>query len=75
MKGLPITIEQRLPYSFDRRVFRYCYRFMDAYRVGLTGAVLDYTVKKFQVTVKFLLMPLEKTWKQNVLQRNVSRRY
>ena len=34
--------------SYVRRVARYCYRFMDAYRVGLTGAALDYTVKKFK---------------------------
>ena len=47
-RDLPITIEQRLPISYVRRVARYCYRFMDAYRVGLSGAALDYTVKKFK---------------------------
>ena len=48
-----------LPFS----VSRYCYRFMDAYRVGLTGTTLDHTVKNIKSVKNFLLMPLEKRWK------------
>jgi hypothetical protein len=45
-RDLPITIELRLPISYFR--LRYCYWFIDEYRVSLTGAALDYTVKKFK---------------------------
>ena len=46
-EGLPITIEERLPVAFVRRAFQHCFRFMDGYRQGLTGPILEYAVKKY----------------------------
>jgi hypothetical protein len=44
---LPITIEDILPLSTIRKYSRSCFRFMDAYRRGLTGLVLEYAVKRY----------------------------
>ena len=46
--GLPITLEEKLPIAFVRRAFDHCLRFMNGYRDGLTGAVLEYAVKKYK---------------------------
>ena len=47
--GLPITLEEKLPIAFVRgRAFDQCLRFMNGYRDGLTGAVLEYAVKKYK---------------------------
>jgi hypothetical protein len=45
--GLPETIANRLPLAFVRRVSRYCIRFMDGYRAGLEGPLLDYAMKRY----------------------------
>ena len=45
-KGLPITLDELMPIAFVRRAFNHCLRFMAGYRVGLTGAVLEYAIKK-----------------------------
>jgi len=37
----------RLPLAFVRRVSRYCIRFMDGYRAGLEGPLLDYAMKRY----------------------------
>ena len=34
-----------MPIAFVRRAFNHCLRFMAGYRVGLTGAVLEYAIK------------------------------
>jgi hypothetical protein len=60
---LPKTIEERLPISFVRRAFRYCFRFMDGYRKGLTGPLLAYAVrvyKSHRCIPDFVLAQLEK---------------
>ena len=44
---LPVTIEETMPVAFVRRTFQHCFRFMSGYRVGLTGAYLEFAVKKF----------------------------
>ena len=43
---LPITLD--LPMAYVQRAFDCCLRFMNGYRVGLTGAVLEYAVKKYK---------------------------
>ena len=45
---LPITLEEKLPIAFVRRAFDHCLRFMNGYCDGLTGAVLEYAVKKYR---------------------------
>ena len=47
-EGLPITFEEIMPIAYVRRAFDHCLRFMAGYRVGLTGAVLEYAVKKYK---------------------------
>ena len=47
-KGLPITLVELMPFTFVRRAFNHCVRFMAGYRGGLTGAVLEYAVKKYK---------------------------
>ena len=37
-----------MPIAYVRRAFDYCLRFMNRYRLGLTGAVLEYAVKKYK---------------------------
>ena len=46
--GLPLTLDEKIPIAFVRRVFNHSLRFMAGYRVGLTGAVLEYAVKKYK---------------------------
>ena len=46
--GLPITLDEKLPIAYVRRAFDHCLRFMNGYRLGLTGAVLEYAVKKYK---------------------------
>ena len=41
---LPETVFNRLPIAFIRKAMRHTLRFMDGYRFGLTGALLDFTV-------------------------------
>ena len=43
-KGLPITLDELMPIAFVRRAFNHCLR----YRVGLTGAVLEYANKEYK---------------------------
>ena len=45
---LPITLDEKLPIAYVRRAFDHCLRFMNGYHVGLTGAVLEYAVKKYK---------------------------
>ena len=40
--GLPITLDEKLPIAYVRRAFDHCLRLMNGYRLGLTGAVLEY---------------------------------
>ena len=37
-----------IPLSFVRRATRHCTRFMDGYRAGLVGPLLDYAMKKYK---------------------------
>ena len=46
--GLRKTIDERLPLLFVRKAARHAFRFIDGYRKGFTGAMLDYAVKKFK---------------------------
>ena len=51
MRFLEISIEtlnEKIQIAFVRRVLKHCLRFKAGYRVGLTGAVLEYAVKKFK---------------------------
>ena len=45
--NLPISLETKLPLSFVRRASQHCFRFMQGYRHGLYGSVLEYAVKKY----------------------------
>ena len=40
-------MEILLPIETVRKYWRYCQRFMTGYRIGLTGARLGYSVKKY----------------------------
>ena len=46
--GLTRTLEARIPLSFVRRTAKHCLRYMDAYRAGLEGSLLDFVVKKYK---------------------------
>ena len=46
--GLPIALDIKLLITYVRRAFNHCLRFMNRYRVGLTGAVLEYAVNKYK---------------------------
>ena len=37
-----------MPIAYVRRASDHCLRFMAGYRVGLTGVVLEYAVKKYK---------------------------
>ena len=41
-------LDELVPIAFVRRAFNHCLRFMAGYRVGLTGAVLEYAIKKYK---------------------------
>jgi hypothetical protein len=45
--ALPHCLNHIVPLPYFRRVSRRCYRFMDGYRKGLHGPVLDYAMKKY----------------------------
>ena len=45
---LPNTMEKLIPLPTIQRYMRYCFRFMSGYRSGLTGLLLDYSVKKYK---------------------------
>ena len=47
-RELPHTLDDLIPIDFFRRASRNCYRFMSGYRHGLTGALLEYSVKKYR---------------------------
>jgi hypothetical protein len=46
-KRLPDTFLTEMPLAFVRRAFRYCFRFMDGYRQGFDGPLLDFSMKKY----------------------------
>ena len=41
-------MDEKIPIAYVRRAFDHCLRFMNEYRLGLTGAVLEYAVKKYK---------------------------
>lgn len=43
------TFDKTMPIAFEYRVVDQCFHFMDGYRKGLTGPVLEYAVKKRQL--------------------------
>jgi hypothetical protein len=43
---LPITLSETIPLAFVRRAARFCLCFMSGYRAGLSGPLLDFTMKK-----------------------------
>ncbi len=45
---LPITLSETMSLAFVRRAARFCLRFMSGYRAGLSGPLLDFTMKKFK---------------------------
>jgi hypothetical protein len=45
---LPITLSETMPLAFVRRAARFCLRFMSGYRAGLSGPLLDFTMKKYK---------------------------
>ena len=46
-RRLPDTLLHELPIAFVRRAARYYFRFMDGYRQGLDGPLLDFSMKKY----------------------------
>ena len=73
--GLPVTFDKIMPISFVRRALDHCFRFMDGYRKGLTGPVLEYAVKKYKsrrrLSSSLLLENVEKEYliKQETMMR------
>ena len=61
-----------------RRVFNHCWRFMAGYRVGLTGAVLEYAVKKYEshrrLSASINLATLDEEYKTNKEKQITSKR-
>mmetsp|Transcript_29755 Transcript_29755/g.28453 ORF Transcript_29755/g.28453 Transcript_29755/m.28453 type:complete len:217 (+) Transcript_29755:164-814(+) len=47
-KRLPTTLLKTMPIAFVRRAARFCLRFMSGYRAGLSGPLLDFTMKKYK---------------------------
>lgn len=45
---LPMTLLKTMPRAFVRRAARICLRFMSGHRAGLSGPLLDFTMKKFK---------------------------
>ena len=41
------TMENIIPLATVRKFWRYCQRFLTGYRIGLTGPLLGYAVKKY----------------------------
>ena len=52
--------------AFVRRALDHCFRFMDGYRKGLTGPMLEYAVKKYKsrrrLSSSLLLESVEKRY-------------
>jgi hypothetical protein len=44
---LPHCLSEVIPLSFFKRASRHCYRFMDGYRQGFKGPLLNYIMKKY----------------------------
>jgi hypothetical protein len=44
--NLPLSPETKLPLAFVRRAAQHCFRFMQGYRHGLSGSILEYAVRK-----------------------------
>lgn len=42
-----LSIISDIPLTFIRKASRYCFRFMDGYRLGMAGPLLDYAMKKY----------------------------
>jgi transposase len=47
-KNLPTTLSKTMPLAFVRRAARFCLRFMSGYRAGLSGPLLDFTMKQYK---------------------------
>ena len=47
-KQLPQLLSDGIPLSFFKKAQRHCFRYMDAYRVGLTGELLEYAATKYR---------------------------
>lgn len=47
-QNFPLTLTQKIPLDFIKKSYRYCFRFMSGYRIGLTGRLLNYGVKKYK---------------------------
>ena len=73
--GLSVTFDEIMPVAFVRRALDHCIRFMDGYRKGLTGPVLEYAVKKYKshrrLSSSLLLENVEKEYliKQETMMR------
>ncbi len=46
-EGLPKTMMELMPMSFVRKAFTHCLHIMSGYRLGLSGPLLDFTMKKY----------------------------
>ena len=46
--NLPTTLSKTMPLAFVRRAARFCLRFMSGYRAGLSGPLLDFTMKRYK---------------------------
>jgi hypothetical protein len=45
--NLRLSLDTKSPLSFVRRAAQNCFRFMQDYRNGLKGSLLEYAVKKY----------------------------
>ena len=52
-------------FFFVRRALDHCFRFMDGYRKGLTGPVLEYAVKKYKSHRRLFSSLLVETLRKN----------
>ena len=46
--GSSVTFDETMPIALVPRAVDHCFRFMDGYRKGLTGPVLEFAVKKYK---------------------------
>ena len=73
--GLPVTFDEIMPIAFLRRALDHRFRFMDGFRKGLIGPVLEYAVKKYKshrrLSSSLLLENVEKEYliKQETMMR------
>jgi hypothetical protein len=68
--ALPHCLKDIIPLQFFRRASRHCYRFMDGYRQGLHGPVLDYVMKQYTSHRKIPAIIIDEIQKEYDTKKN-----